>query len=88
MLCEMNDFSAGVLGWMPGPWEIALIVLIVLLLFGGRKLPELARGLGKGMREFRRELRGVKKDLDEDDTPPENESHADQPDEENKLPKH
>lgn len=36
-----------------GPWEIGLIVLLVLLLFGGRKLPELARGAGKAIREFR-----------------------------------
>ena len=36
-----------------GPWEISLIVLLALLLFGGRKLPELARGAGKAIREFR-----------------------------------
>lgn len=36
-----------------GPWEIGLIVLLVLLLFGGRKLPELARGAGKAIKEFR-----------------------------------
>ena len=36
-----------------GPWQIALIVLAVLLMFGGKKIPELMRGLGKGMREFK-----------------------------------
>ncbi len=36
-----------------GPWEIGAIVLIVLLLFGGKKLPELARGAGKAIKEFR-----------------------------------
>ncbi len=36
-----------------GPWQIALIVLVVLLLFGGKKIPELMRGLGKGVREFK-----------------------------------
>lgn len=36
-----------------GPWQIVLIVLIVLLLFGGKKIPELMRGLGKGVREFK-----------------------------------
>ncbi len=37
----------------PGPVEIIVIVLIVLLLFGGKKIPELMRGLGKGMKEFK-----------------------------------
>ena len=36
-----------------GPWPLALIVLIVLLLFGGRKIPELMRGLGSGIKEFK-----------------------------------
>jgi sec-independent protein translocase protein TatA len=36
-----------------GPWQIALIVAVVLLLFGGKKIPELMRGLGKGIREFK-----------------------------------
>lgn len=36
-----------------GPWQIVLIVLVVLLLFGGRKIPELMRGLGKGISEFK-----------------------------------
>ena len=59
------------LAWMPGPYEWVIIILLVLLLFGGRKLPELARGLGKGLREFKRELHGVKdeltKETDEED---------------------
>lgn len=38
---------------MIGPPEIIIIAIIVLLLFGGRKIPELMRGLGKGMREFK-----------------------------------
>ena len=36
-----------------GPWQIALIVIIVLLLFGGKKIPELMRGLGSGLKEFK-----------------------------------
>ncbi|MCW5899806.1 MAG: twin-arginine translocase TatA/TatE family subunit [Flavobacteriales bacterium] len=40
------------LGWV-GPWQIILIVLVVLLLFGGKKIPELMRGLGQGMKEFK-----------------------------------
>jgi len=36
-----------------GPWQIVLIVVIVLLLFGGKKIPELMRGLGSGIKEFK-----------------------------------
>ncbi|MEM7186022.1 MAG: twin-arginine translocase TatA/TatE family subunit [Bacteroidota bacterium] len=36
-----------------GPWQIVLVVLVVLLLFGGRKIPELMRGLGSGIKEFK-----------------------------------
>lgn len=39
-------------GWLGG-YEIILIVVVVLLLFGGKKLPELAKGLGKGIRDFK-----------------------------------
>ncbi len=42
-----------ILLFSPGPLEILVIVLIVLLLFGGRKIPELMRGLGRGMKEFK-----------------------------------
>ena len=46
---------------MIGPWQIILIIAAVLLLFGGRKLPELMKGIGQGMKEFK----NVSKDLDE-----------------------
>lgn len=36
-----------------GPWQIVLIIAVVLLLFGGRKIPELMKGLGKGIKEFK-----------------------------------
>ena len=36
-----------------GPWQIVLIVAVILLLFGGRKIPELMRGLGRGVKEFK-----------------------------------
>jgi|GEM_PF-207161 len=48
-----------------GPWEIAIVVIVILILFGGKKIPELARGIGRGMREFKREMTGIKRDLDE-----------------------
>lgn len=38
---------------MFGPWQIVLVVVVVLLLFGGRKIPELMRGLGSGIKEFK-----------------------------------
>ena len=41
-----------------GPTEIILIIAVVLLLFGGKKIPELMRGLGQGMREFKKASRG------------------------------
>jgi len=38
---------------IPGGWELILIVGVVLLLFGGKKIPELAKGLGKGIKDFK-----------------------------------
>lgn len=38
----------------PGPWQLAIILVIVLVLFGGAKLPQLARSLGEAQREFRK----------------------------------
>ena len=46
-----------------GPWGIVLIVLVVLLLFGGKKIPELMKWIGKGVKEFKY---GVKSDPDSD----------------------
>lgn len=49
---------------MVGPWQIAIIVVLVLLLFGGKKIPELMRGLGSGIKEFKdatKEEEGAKK---------------------------
>lgn len=46
-----------------GGGEIMLILVVVLLLFGGKKLPELARGLGKGMRDFKDASEGVKREI-------------------------
>lgn len=50
-----------------GAGEIILIVLVILLLFGAKKIPELARGLGKGMSEFKKGLKDVEKDIKESD---------------------
>ena len=48
-----------------GTNEIIIILVIVLLLFGGRKIPELMRGLGKGMREFNDAKNNVKKEIED-----------------------
>ena len=50
-----------------GPLEIFLIVLVVLLLFGAKKIPELAQGVGKGMRELKRAIKDVEQDIKVDD---------------------
>ncbi len=49
------------LGWN----EILLILLVVLLLFGGKKIPELMRGMGKGIREFNDAKSNVRKEIEE-----------------------
>ncbi len=46
-----------------GPWEIALIILVIIILFGGKKLPELARGLGLGLKEFKKATREIKDEV-------------------------
>jgi sec-independent protein translocase protein TatA len=48
-----------------GGWEVLLIVLIFVLLFGAKKIPELARGIGKGLREFKDASKEVKNQIDE-----------------------
>ena len=50
---------------MPGGWEIALIALVILLIFGAKRLPGLARGLGQGIREFKGAVDGVKDELND-----------------------
>lgn len=51
-----------------GTMEIILIVVVVLLLFGGKKIPELMQGIGKGVRSFKKGLHEVEKDIEQDDT--------------------
>jgi len=55
-----------------GPWELLLIFLAVLLLFGAKRLPEIAQGLGKGIREFKKSVKDtsdeIKSSLDTDDS--------------------
>lgn len=53
------------LAWMPGGWEWAIIALVVILLFGAKKIPELARGMGRGIREFKDATKQVKDEIKE-----------------------
>ena len=49
-------------------WELVAIVLVVLLLFGGKKIPELMRGLGKGVKSFKQGMNEIKEEIKKDDT--------------------
>ena len=50
---------------MPGGSEWILIIIVVLLMFGGKKIPELMRGVGRGMREFNDAKNNVKSEIEE-----------------------
>ena len=64
----MNIMLAGIIGG----WEIVLILAVVLILFGAKKLPELAKGLGQGIKEFKKATREVTDELNNamDENPP------------------
>jgi len=49
-----------------GTWEIIIILLVVLLLFGGKKIPELMKGLGKGVKSFKDGMNGIEDPKDEE----------------------
>ena len=51
-----------------GAGEIIIVALVVLLLFGGKKIPELMKGIGKGVKSFKGGLKEVEKDIDLDET--------------------
>jgi sec-independent protein translocase protein TatA len=50
-----------------GPMEMILVAVVLLLVFGAKRLPELGSGLGKGIREFKRSIRDIKEDVDRDE---------------------
>ncbi len=52
-----------------GIMELLIILVLVLLIFGPRRLPDMAKGLGQSVREFRKGIRDMRKDVEEDDEP-------------------
>jgi sec-independent protein translocase protein TatA len=72
-LQTLSDMQAlyvitGILGGLGAP-EIILIALIVLLLFGGRKIPELMRGMGKGIKNFKEGMKGMEDEINQPEKP-------------------
>ncbi|MBR4756862.1 MAG: twin-arginine translocase TatA/TatE family subunit [Bacteroidales bacterium] len=59
----LTFFPLGVVG----PWQVVIIALVILLLFGGKKIPELMKGLGKGMRSFKEGMNEVEKQIEDID---------------------
>jgi sec-independent protein translocase protein TatA len=53
------------LAWMPGGWELLIIVLFILIFFGAKRIPELARGLGRGIREFKDATKGIQNEIEQ-----------------------
>ncbi|MEQ8470553.1 MAG: twin-arginine translocase TatA/TatE family subunit [Marinoscillum sp.] len=49
---------------MPGGWELIVIILFVIIFFGAKKIPEIARGMGKGIREFKDATKEIKNEID------------------------
>ncbi|MCP4376639.1 MAG: twin-arginine translocase TatA/TatE family subunit [bacterium] len=58
----MSNAILGIFTSIGAP-EVIIVLAVALLLFGGKKLPELARGLGKGLRQFKEEVHSVKSDV-------------------------
>lgn len=59
-----------------GMWELLIILVIVLLLFGARRLPEMAKGMGQAIKEFRKGVKDVQGDLDSSDSQPSQSSNS------------
>jgi sec-independent protein translocase protein TatA len=53
-----------------GHWELIIIFLVILLVFGAKRIPEMASGLGKGIREFRKAMHEVQDEIDVNKPPP------------------
>ncbi len=68
LLDAINTLNIQQAGWFGG-YEVILIVVVVLLLFGGKKIPELMRGVGKGIKEFKSGISEEDKTAENNSTP-------------------
>jgi sec-independent protein translocase protein TatA len=64
MLTSATTYAGGMLAAL-STWHIVLLVIAVLILFGGKKIPELARGMARGLRIFKEEMHSTKKVLED-----------------------
>ena len=62
----MQSLLSVLIMFMPQGMEWVIILVVVLLLFGGKKIPELMKGIGKGVRGFKDGLKEIEKDINED----------------------
>ena len=60
----MNMFVFVPMG-VVGPWQVVIIALVIVLLFGGKKIPELMKGIGKGVRSFKEGMNELEKETKE-----------------------
>lgn len=65
---------------MPGPWELILILLIVVMVFGAKRIPEIMGGLGKGIRSFKKSM-----EIDDEPSAPSQTGPVERPKEKNEL---
>jgi sec-independent protein translocase protein TatA len=79
-------FEMALIGF-PGPGELLVIFLIVLLIFGGSKLPEVARSIGKSMRIFKEETTKLKREIDLEEIEVKSEKAKEKAKEETEKPK-
>ena len=56
------------LAWTLGPTEIVVLLVLVLILFGAKRLPELARSLGQGVKEFKKSVKEIREDVDDSES--------------------
>jgi len=69
---------------LPGGWEWLIIILFILVFFGAKRLPEMAKGLGKGIREFRGALSGITDEIEKAGQEPPAEKKSEEDKEETK----